>query len=398
MIKKVKEICAFCNEGCWQVDLGAYGFLRRAGVHVLRFISTTLKSFSDHRCGLHAAGLTYFSILGFVPVLCMLMVCAKACGVGNFARDKINEQIDAFITRVEEGQKKAEAQAAAVPLEVAVAVTNAPAEVAAPAPQESAAEAERANDAEKANDAGNAEDAEKAKEAIYKAKASRDLALQVRQFSNEMFDQIDKVNLSTLGWIGFAMLMWTVVSTLGQVETTMNEIWYVRKGRAIWRKFVVYLVIVIALPVFLSLAMSLPIIRVAKVALDATLGATSYTRWVGDSLVNLLTSRLFGFFITLFFASLAFAVLLKVMPNRHVSFRSSFRAGIFTALLVGGWMKLCTTAGVGISKVSAMYGSFAVLPIFLAWIYMSWQLVLLGSCMSYAFECVHRGSPELPGD
>ena len=377
MIKKVKEACAFCSEGCWQVDLGAYGFLRRAGVHILRFFSTTLKSFSDHRCGLHAAGLTYFTILGFVPVLCMLMVTAKACGVGNFARDKINEQIDAFITRVEEGQKEAEAQAAAVPQEVAVAVTNATAEVAAPVPQ------------------GADVDAEKAKEAIYKAKASKDLALQARKFSNEIFDKIDKVDLTTLGWIGFAVLMWTVISTLGHVETAMNEIWLVKKGRPMWRKVFVYLFIVIVLPVFMSLAVSLPILRLAKTALDATLGATSYTKWVGDALVNLIMSRLFGFFVTLAFASLAFAVLLKMMPNCRVGFRSSFRGGFFTALLVGGWMRLCTSAGVGISKSGAMYGSFAVVPIVLAWVFMSWQLILLGSCMSYAFECVHRGSPVL---
>ena len=377
MIKKVKEACAFCSEGCWQVDLGAYGFLRRAGVHILRFFSTTLKSFSDHRCGLHAAGLTYFTILGFVPVLCMLMVTAKACGVGNFARDKINEQIDAFITRVEEGQKEAEAQAAAVPQEVAVAVTNATAEVAAPVPQ------------------GADVDAEKAKEAIYKAKASKDLALQARKFSNEIFDKIDKVDLTTLGWIGFAVLMWTVISTLGHVETAVNEIWLVKKSRPMWRKVFVYLFIVIVLPVFMSLAVSLPILRLAKTALDATLGATSYTKWVGDALVNLIMSRLFGFFVTLAFASLAFAVLLKMMPNCRVGFRSSFRGGFFTALLVGGWMRLCTSAGVGISKSGAMYGSFAVVPIVLAWVFMSWQLILLGSCMSYAFECVHRGRPVL---
>ncbi len=377
MIKKVKEACAFCSEGCWQVDLGAYGFLRRAGVHILRFFSTTLKSFSDHRCGLHAAGLTYFTILGFVPVLCMLMVSAKACGVGNFARDKINEQIDAFITRVEEGQKESEAQAAAVPQEVAVAVTNATAEVAAPALQESDV------------------DAEKAKEAIYKAKASKDLALQARKFSNEIFDKIDKVDLTTLGWIGFAVLMWTVISTLGHVETAVNEIWLVKKSRPLWRKIFVYLFIVIVLPVFMSLAVSLPILRLVKTALDATLGATSYTKWVGDALVNLIMSRLFGFFITLAFASLAFAVLLKMMPNCRVGFRSSFRAGVFTALFVGGWVRLCPSAGVGISNSGAMYGSFAVVPIVLAWIFMSWQLILLGSCMSYAFECVHRGSPVL---
>ena len=465
MIKKLKGALAFYNGGCWKVDLRAFGFFRRAGVTFIRFISTTISNFGEHRCGLHAAGLTYFTILGFVPVLCLLMVCAKACRLDNFARDKINEQIDAFITQVEERQQKAAAKVAAIPHEVVVAVTdeetanavkeqkdespkgdaepqnkenapaegatsqkkeNAPAEGATSQKQEvatanaeqpqkkepviaEAATPQKKEDKEHGNAADEAvprqeqekapqkltDEEEKAKEAIYEAKASKDLALQARKFTNETFDKIDKVDLTTLGWIGFAVLMWTVVSTLGHVETAVNEVWLVKKPRPIWRRFFVYLFVVIVLPIFLSLAVSLPILRLAKTALDATLGATSYTRWVGDALVNLITSRLFGFCMAMTFSSLAFAILLKAMPNRPVRFGSAFRAGICTALLVGGWMKLCTSAGVGIAKSGAMYGSFAAVPIVLAWIYMSWQLVLLGSCMSYAFECVHRGTPVL---
>ena len=396
MIRKFKEkanrTLAFCKEGCWQVDLGAYGFFRRAGVKVIRFLTSMLTSFSEHRCALHAAGLTYFSILGLIPVLCMVMVCAKVCHVDHFARDKINEHIDAFIKQVEAAQEDATAGEAASP-EVAAVQNDVADEQSAPVDVQPASA-----------DAAPAQKTlagipiivdDKVQVARYRALAKKDLALQVRKFSNEMFDRIDKVDLTTLGWIGFALLMWTVVSTLGHVETAVNEIWLVKKARPIWRKFIVYLFIVIALPIFMSFAVSLPIIRVVKTALDATLGATSYTRWMGDALVNLLTSRLFGFFFTLIFSALAFAVLLKLMPNHRVSFRSAFRAGIFTALLLGVWMRLCTTAGVGISKWGAMYGSFAALPIVLAWIYMSWQLVLLGSCMSYAFECVHRGSPVL---
>ena len=394
MIRKIKEkisdVLAFCKEGCWEVDLGAYGFFRRAGVNVVRFLSSMLMSFGEHRCALHAAGLTYFSILGLIPVLCMLMVCAKACGVGHFARDKINVQIDAFITQVEKGQEEAAAAAAEAAPPEASAVKADAADVQPALAEGTPAQKTLAGIPIVVDD--------KAQVARYKAQASKDIALQVRKFSNEMFDRIDQVDLTTLGWIGFCFLMWTVVSTLGHVETAVNEVWLVKKARPIWRKFIVYLFVVIVLPVLMSLAVSLPIIRLAKAALDATLGATSYTRWVGDALVNLLTSRLFGFFITLIFSALAFAVLLKMMPNRRVGFRSAFRAGVFTALAIGVWMRLCTTAGVGISKWGAMYGSFAALPIVLAWIYMSWQIVLLGSCMSYAFECVHRGSPLLLDD
>ena len=81
MIRKVKNSLAFYNEGCWKVDLDKSGFFKRVGVNVIRFVSATIHCFGEHHCGVHAAGLTYFTILGFVPVLYMLMVCAKACGV-----------------------------------------------------------------------------------------------------------------------------------------------------------------------------------------------------------------------------------------------------------------------------------------------------------------------------
>ncbi len=450
MIRKIKNALAFYNGGCWKVDMGALGFLRRAGVNVVRFVSTTISSFGEHRCGLHAAGLTYFTILGFVPVLCMLMVCAKTFGLGNFARDKISEQIDAFVmAQIEEGRKKSAAAVAAVPDQVVEAVVDAekadkvtqlkqevsneaaaqqkeegapadgaaqqkkeegapadgavqqkkeegaPADVAAQQKKEEGAPADGAAPQKEEPPVPASPEEKKAKEAIDRAVAYNELSSQAHKFLNETFDRIDKVDLTTLGWIGVAVLFWTVVSTLGHVETAVNEIWHVKKPRPIWRKFIVYLFVVIVLPVFMSLAVSLPILRLVKTALDATLGATSYTRWVGDALVSLINSSLFGICMTLTFSSLAFAILLKMMPNRSVGFGSSFRAGVFTALFVGGWMVLCTTAGVGIAKSGAMYGSFAAVPIVLAWVYMSWQLVLLGSCMSYAFECVHRGTPVL---
>ncbi len=477
MIRKVKEALAFCKGGCWKVDIGAYGFLRRAGVNFVRFFSTTFKSFGAHRCGLHAAGLTYFTILGFVPVLCLLMVCAKTCGLGDKAREAVNSQIEPLIANLEKGKEAAIADAVEVTsLETVAAVTNAaaavtnaaavvadapavatniPAVVAnvpavvsnAPAAAANAAtsgtnmvaaaangdgppkedEAATAAAAQKKDEPAlidvvekavevtasgeDEKDIKKKKEALYKVQASKELEAQIRKFSNEMFDRIDKVDLTTLGWIGFAVLMWTVVSTLGHVETAVNEVWHVKTHRPIWRKFIVYLFVVVILPIFMSLAVSLPILRLLKTMLNqlkAMLDTATYTSWVGkildnpymtrwvwDPLDTLLMSQLFSFSITLTFSSLAFAVLLKMMPNRRVRFRSAFYAGIFTAVLVGGWMMLCTTAGVGIAKSGAMYGSFAAVPIVLAWIYMSWQIVLLGSCMSYAFECVHRRSPEL---
>ena len=334
---------AYAKDGVWEVDPSVYGFFRRMGVQILRFFSAAFQGFVGHSCGLHAAGLTYFTMLSLVPIICLVMVLAKTCGVDGFARTKINEQIDAIVLNIEKGQEATVQE----------------------------------------------EDPAKAEAAMKKAIASKELAVQVRNFSNDAFDRIEKFSVRTLGWVGLGMLLWTVISTLGQVETSMNEIWLVPKARSFFRKAVLYLFIVLILPWLVALAMSMPILRVLKSILDATLGATSYTKWAGDALIFVLDSRLFSWGFTTFFSSCAFAFLLKMIPNRKVSLRASLESGVLTAVLFTGWFNLCTTAGVGIAKTNAMYGSCAAFPIILAWIYMSWQIVLLGSCFTYAFQCVH---------
>ena len=329
----------FLDDGVWRIDADALGGFRRCGVRALRFVSAASDGFLRHPCGLHAAGLTYFSMLALVPVLCLLMVCARTCGVDDFARAQINAQIDAVVAGIEQ------------------------------APPEGGGE----------------------------AAAKQMLAAQVRTFSNDVFDRIAAFEVGTLGWIGCAMLAWTVISSLGQVETAMNEIWRVPRARSPAKKAVLYLFIALVLPLLAAAAMSLPALRAVKAVLDATLGATSYTKWAGDALGAVLDSRAFSLVFSFVFSVLAFAFLLKVMPNCRVRLRAALAGGALTAALFGAWLKFCTSAGVGIARSSALYGSFAALPIVLAWIYMSWQIVLLGSCLTYAFECVHRGVRLRPG-
>ena len=74
---------------------------------VFGFFKTVAMGFLNHRCALHAAGLTYFTLMAIVPILCLLMVCAKVCGAGDFAREKITGYVDAFIASVEKGAQPA---------------------------------------------------------------------------------------------------------------------------------------------------------------------------------------------------------------------------------------------------------------------------------------------------
>ena len=305
---------------------------------------TVVKGFLGNNCAMHAAGLTYFAMLALVPSLCLLLFAAKMCGIDDYARRAINTHIDRMIENVEKGQDDDVVHT--------LADVNVLSE----------------------------EELEK------KRIAALEFGSQARTISNDIFDRIDRFDIGTLGWVGFVFLLWTVISSLGMVEVSFNQIWGVAKPRPVWKRAYMYMFVSIILPVLVTLAMSLPILNVAKDVIVATLGATWLTKWVGDGLVWLLDSWIIRFAFTFAVASLNFALLFYLMPNCPVNFKAAWRGGAITAILYGGWMKACAIAQVGIAKSSALYGSFAIFPILLAWMYMSWELILLGANMVYAFQ------------
>ena len=287
---------------------------------------------------MHAAGLTYFSMLALVPLLCVLLSVAKVCGADDYARKKINEQIDVMISNVEHAHDDAVAPIAIVSEE----------------------ERER------------------------KRIAAEEFAAQARDITNALFERIAKFDVWTFGWIGFGFLVWTVISSIGMVETSFNEVFRVPKARPVWKRAYLNVFTAVILPIFATLALSVPILNVAKQVIVATMGATWLTRWVSDGIIWFLDSLAFRLAVTLVFASLSFAYAFAVLPNTRVPFRAALWGGFVTAFLFGAWVKICAVAQVGIAKSSALYGSFAFLPIVLAWLYMSWQIVLLGACITHA--------------
>ena len=308
---------------------------------ILGWGNCVVKGFLDNHCSLHAAGLTYFSMLALIPVLCCIIVFAKMARVDHYAREQLNAQIDGWITSIEKGQDSELAK-----------LTS---------PQ----------------------DEEKART---KKIAAEEFAKQARQFSDSLFAKIEKFDVRKMGWIGFALLLWTVISSLGQVEVCLNEIWDVAKPRPIWKKAYLYVFVATVMPILAILAMSMPILNVVKDVIVATMGSTWLTKWASDGLVWFIEFWAFKLLISIGFASLAFGYFFWVLPNCKVRWRHAWYGGVLTAILFGAVMKLCAIAQVGIAKSSALYGSFAFLPIMLAWFYMSWQVILLGGNMVRAFD------------
>lgn len=83
-----------------------------------------------------------------------------------------------------------------------------------------------------------------------------------------------------------------------------------------------------------------------------------------------------------------FTFLYVFMPNTKVRFSSGLVAGIITgtAFQIVQWAYI--TFQIGVMKYNAIYGSFAVLPLFLVWLQLSWLIILFGAEIAFAYQNV----------
>ena len=219
-----------------------------------------------------------------------------------------------------------------------------------------------------------------------------------REFSDhqEMLNYLLQFSQTTLkeaqggivAGVGVILLLFTSIKLLASVETTLNAMWGIKKGRPPFRKVSDYLALLLTCPLLLAISGSVTIFLTAQFV--------SLTKVVGlsDGAQALLLKGL----MVLPFASstFLFTVLLFSMPCAPIRIRSAFTAGFLAAVafqIVQSWYILFQLR---LTKVSAIYGSFAALPLFLVWLWISWLLFLLaGELLVFIQERAWR--PQIAG-
>ena len=179
---------------------------------------------------------------------------------------------------------------------------------------------------------------------------------------------INNTNMTSLGAIGLLMLIATVITLLGNIEEAFNQIWGVRETRSLNRKFSDYL----------SVVVSAPLLMLAGISLATTLQSKAFVQWVVAN-VYLGETLLHGIRLLQYVTVWAALVFLYIfIPNTRVRFKSALIGGVLAGTLwqVVQWGYLHFQ--VGVAKYNAIYGTMAVLPIFMVWIYTSWLIVLFG--------------------
>lgn len=208
-----------------------------------------------------------------------------------------------------------------------------------------------------------------------KANLQADLTSQILTFSHRLLDQAKG---GVIAGVGVVLLLWTVISILGKIEESLNEIWEVKRSRSVVRKFSDYIAIMVFAPVLLIISSSATVLIASQVKVVmnkiAFLGVLSS---VVLFLLNLLPYVSIWALLTMVYL---------VMPNTRIPLKSAIIGGITAGTIAQVVQWFYIKFQIGAASYGAIYGSFAALPLFLAMLQMSWMIVLFGAEMSHANE------------
>ncbi len=164
---------------------------------------------------------------------------------------------------------------------------------------------------------------------------------------------------------GVLFLVVTAYFMLSTIERALNEIWHVEEVRKGLQRFLLYWAVLSMVPLlvgFFALAIttfifSQPLLE----GMAATAGALR--------LVPVVPWILSVMVLTLIYAA---------VPNCRVPIKHALIGGVITALVF--WMaKNLFVTVMSWGSWSVIYGAFAAVPLFLFWIYLSWNIVLGGA-------------------
>jgi membrane protein len=173
---------------------------------------------------------------------------------------------------------------------------------------------------------------------------------------------------SKLGTAGLIALLVSTLALVLTIDRTLNAIWRVKTSRPLAQRVLVYWAALTLGPVILG----------------ASLALTSFAISSSSGLVGGIPGVVRFLFVVLEFVMIAAgaSAMFHYVPNTFVHWRHAVTGGIFVALGIELAKKLLSVYLATMPTYSLVYGTFATLPIFLVWIYLTWVIVLLGAVIA----------------
>ena len=176
-----------------------------------------------------------------------------------------------------------------------------------------------------------------------------------------------------VGLFSALLFMWTIIWLMFQTERVFNNVWGIRKiPRATWKRFGFYIGLLLLIP-FLVIIFCYGIAIYSNAVSLIGLNAEVFTRFLGWLL-----------FYAFVVGTLSAAF--KYIPACFVAYRHAFIAALFSGAIFCAFQYLYLETQMFVSRLNAVYGVIAAIPLFLIWLNYSFQIVMYGAQLTYALQ------------
>jgi membrane protein len=188
------------------------------------------------------------------------------------------------------------------------------------------------------------------------------------------------IDTARSGWMGFLnalLFLWIIYRLMAGVESAFNNVWKVNDNRSLVRRLSYYLLILILSPF------------VILVLFSGSFVYTNLLEYMGLNIEEFtFIKKLLSWLLFVAVAALTFSAMYKFIPKYKVEYGVAFRAAVFAAVVFTGMQFLYLETQLLVTRLNGVYGTFAAIPLFMVWLNISWNIILMGAELSYAFQHV----------
>ena len=197
--------------------------------------------------------------------------------------------------------------------------------------------------------------------------------------NQQVFTYLDQFSSKARGltYIGLIGLVVTTIMTLAVIEAAFNQIFKVEETRPLLKKVAIYSAATFLGPVLLGIG-----IYLSGVLFSASEG------WIDAISVGF---RLLAAIAPIVLAIAVYTVVYKILPYSKILWGDAFSGALIAALSFelmkfGYAIFLSHTA-----FYKTVYGAFAIFPLGLLWIYMTWWITLAGAVLVANLPSIRSG-------
>lgn len=192
------------------------------------------------------------------------------------------------------------------------------------------------------------------------------LAGAVRNVGATLDGWLAEVDVASLGIVGMAGVAFTASRIYFSVEDAYNALWNVRMRRGLVMRLVIFWAGLTLAPLFIA-------------------GGFAVTGRIQEA----VGAQILPLLLPVLLTTVAFVAAIRTLPDTDVRWGPAVAGGLASAVLFEiakvGFNAYVDVLGAD-DTAAAIYGSLALFPIFLLWLYVLWLIVLFGVELAYVLQ------------